>query len=81
MLSRPNIILIVLDTVRADHLSCYNYSRETSPYIDKIADEGVLFENAFSTAEWPPPSHASLFTGKYPSRANLLCKMKNVDST
>jgi len=56
-----------MDSVRADHLSCYSYHRETSPNIDKIAQKGVLFEKAFSTAEWSPPSHASLFTGKYPS--------------
>jgi len=56
-----------MDTVRADHLSCYNYHRKTSPGIDKVAQKGVLFENAFSTAEWTLPSHASLFTGKYPS--------------
>ena len=63
----PNIILIVMDTVRADHLSSYGYYRNTSPNIDKIAEQGVLFENAFSTATWSPPSHASIFTGKYPS--------------
>jgi len=63
----PNIILIVADTVRSDHLSCYGYHRKTSPNIDNLAKKGVLFENAFATAEWSPPSHASIFTGKYPS--------------
>ena len=63
----PNIILIVMDAVRADHLSCYGHYRKTSPNIDKLAKEGVLFEQAFSTAEWSYPSHASIFTGKYPS--------------
>lgn len=63
----PNIILIVMDTVRADHLSCYGYRRKTTPNIDKIAEQGVVFENAFSSATWSPPSHASIFTGKYPS--------------
>ncbi len=67
MESKPNIILAILDAVRADHLSCYGYHRKTSPNIDKIAKQGVLFEKAFSTAEWSPPSHASIFTGKYPS--------------
>lgn len=64
---RLNIILIIMDAVRADHLSCYGYHRKTSPNIDKLAKRGVLFENAFSAAEWSPPSHASIFTGKYPS--------------
>lgn len=63
----PNIILIVMDTARADHLSCYGYHRNTSPNINKIAERGILFENAFSAAIWSPPSHASIFTGKYPS--------------
>jgi arylsulfatase A-like enzyme len=64
---KPNIILIVMDTVRADHLSCYGYFRKTTPNIDKIANQGVLFENAFSAAPWTPPSHASIFSGRYPS--------------
>lgn len=63
----PNIILIVMDTVRADHLSYYGYHRDTTPNIDKIAEQGTLYDNAFSTAPWTPPSHASVFTGKYPS--------------
>ena len=63
---RPNIVLIVMDTVRADHLSCYGYHRKTTPNIDILAKRGVLFENAFSPATWTPPSHASIFTGKYP---------------
>jgi arylsulfatase A-like enzyme len=63
-----NILLIVMDTVRADHLSCYGYERVTSRYVDRIAREGVLFTQAFSAAPWTLPSHASLFTGLYPSR-------------
>ncbi len=64
---KPNIILLVMDAVRADHLSCYGYHRRTSPNIDKIAKRGVLFEKAFSAADWSPPSHVSIFTGKYTS--------------
>ena len=62
-LERPNIIWIVMDMVRSDHLSCYGYHHNTTPNIDKIAREGVLFENAFSVAPWTLPSHASMFTG------------------
>jgi arylsulfatase A-like enzyme len=63
-----NIVLIILDALRADHLSCYGYLRKTTPNIDKIAKEGVLFKNAFSPAVWTVPSMASIFTGTYPSR-------------
>lgn len=63
----PNIILIVLDTVRKDHVSCYGSKRETTPHIDRLAGQGVLFTNAISTASWTLPSHASMFTGLYPS--------------
>jgi arylsulfatase A-like enzyme len=63
----PNIVLIVLDTVRADHLSAYGYTRATSPAIDRVAAEGTLFTRAFSTASWTLPAHVSLLTGLYPS--------------
>jgi len=72
--SESNVILIVMDAVRRDHLSCYGYHRKTTPNIDNLAKKGVLFENAFSTAEWSYPSHASIFTGKYPSYHNTLGK-------
>jgi arylsulfatase A-like enzyme len=65
---KPNILWIVMDTVRADHLSSYGYFRKTTPNIDKIASEGVLFENAISAAAWTLPSHASMFTGMFPSK-------------
>lgn len=63
----PNILLVVLDAVRFDHLSCYGYKNKTSPNIDRLSERGILYENAFSTSCWTPPSHASLFTGMYPS--------------
>ena len=66
--SRPNIILIVIDAARADHFSCYGYRRKTTPYIDQIAGEGVLYKNAISPAGWTLPAHASIFTGTYPSK-------------
>lgn len=65
---RPNVIIILIDTLRADHLSCYGYEHRTTPCIDQIAAEGVLYEKAISPAAWTPPAHASLFTGAYPSR-------------
>lgn len=62
----PNILVIVVDTLRADHLSAYGYTRPTSPNLERLAQQGVLFENAFSTSPWTLPSHASLLTGQYP---------------
>ncbi len=63
----PDIILIVLDTLRADHLSCYGYSSKTSPFLDNYATESALYLNAISTSCHTPPPHATLLTGKYPS--------------
>jgi len=65
---KPNILWIVMDAARADHLSCYGYHRNTTPNIDRIASEGILFENAISAAPWTLPSHASMFTGMFSSK-------------
>jgi arylsulfatase A-like enzyme len=62
----PNILVLVVDALRADHLSAYGYARPTSPNIDRLAREGVLFEHAFATSPWTLPSHASLLTGRFP---------------
>lgn len=62
----PNIILLVLDTVRALSLSTYGYSRDTSPFLSELAASGVRFDRAISTAPWTLTSHASMFTGRYP---------------
>lgn len=63
---RPNILLITIDTLRADHLSCYGYHLKTSPRIDRFASEGVRFERAYSVIPLTGPSHFSLFTSRYP---------------
>jgi arylsulfatase A-like enzyme len=63
----PRIILLIsLDTLRADHLSLYGYERSTSPVLDLLAAEGVVFEDASATAPWTLPSHASILTGLTP---------------
>jgi arylsulfatase A-like enzyme len=64
---RPNILLITLDTTRRDHLSCYGYGRKTSPHLDALADEGTCYRNALAMSSWTLPSHASLFTGLFPT--------------
>lgn len=62
----PNILLIVLDTVRMDRLSAYGYHRPTTPALERLARRGVRFDWARSTAPWTLPSHASMFTGRWP---------------
>lgn len=63
---RYNVLLIVIDTVRADHLPCYGYARDTAPNICALAAKGTLFNRSISQAAWTKPSVASLFTSNYP---------------
>ena len=63
----PNVLLIVVDTLRADHLGAYGYPLETSPNIDRFAAESLQFDYALSPAPWTSPAMASLFTSTYPS--------------
>ncbi len=63
---KPNILLISLDTVRADHLGCYGYDRHTTPALDALSKQGVLFKKHIASSSWTLPSHATLFTGLYP---------------
>jgi arylsulfatase A-like enzyme len=60
------IVLVTIDTLRADHLGAYGYGRPTSPFLDRLAREGVLFENAFASSSMTAACHASLFTGLHP---------------
>jgi arylsulfatase A-like enzyme len=60
---RPNVLLIVLDTQRADFLSGYGHHRLTTPRLDSLAAEGAVFERAYASSSWTLPTHASLFTG------------------
>jgi arylsulfatase A-like enzyme len=65
---RPNIVLVTVDTLRADRLGPYGYEKVETPAIARLAREGVLFENAFADASWTLPSLSSVMTGKYPTR-------------
>ncbi len=69
--SRPNVLLISIDTLRADHLGAYGYARDTSPRINNFAQRGVLYEQAQSSAPWTLPAHASLFSGLDPSEHGI----------
>ncbi|MFH1450741.1 MAG: sulfatase, partial [archaeon] len=68
----PNIIFITLDTLRADHLQSFGYEKETSPFLDSIVENSVVFENSIASSSWTLPSHASLFTGKDPVNHNAV---------
>lgn len=63
---RPSVVLIVVDTLRKDHLSCYGHERATTPHLDRLAAEGVRFDLAYSQAPWTTPSIGSLLTSHYP---------------
>jgi arylsulfatase A-like enzyme len=67
--TRPlNVVIIAIDTLRADHLGCYGYQRTTSPNIDRLAASGALIENAISQAPWTLPSFGTVFTSLYPTQ-------------
>ncbi|WP_204106733.1 MULTISPECIES: sulfatase [Spirulina sp. CCY15215] len=76
-----DIILLVLDTQRADRLSCYGYEKETSPNLDRLATESTLFRNAVAAAQWTIPSHASMFTGVYPDIHQMVQSYSVLPST
>ncbi|HEY3458617.1 MAG TPA: sulfatase-like hydrolase/transferase [Bryobacteraceae bacterium] len=62
-----NVLVVTIDTLRPDHLHCYGYANIETPNLDGLAQRGVLFENAVAQAPLTPPSHASIFTGQYPT--------------
>jgi glucan phosphoethanolaminetransferase (alkaline phosphatase superfamily) len=72
-----NVLVIITDTLGADHLSAYGYGRQTSPQLDSIETQGVLFDNAFAASSWSLPSHASLLTGEYPHQHHAELKGLN----
>ncbi|MAA78994.1 MAG: hypothetical protein CL916_07010 [Deltaproteobacteria bacterium] len=63
---KPDVLIVVLDTVRADHLSTYGYDKDTSPILTELAKQGVLFQDVTAPSSWTWPSHASIFTGTMP---------------
>ncbi len=67
-LHRANVLLLVVDALRADHLGCYGYERATSPFLDSLAAQGVLFESVTSSASHTVPAVVSLWSGLYPAR-------------
>ena len=73
MRPRPNVVLIVIDTLRADYLGCYGFDGDISPRIDELAKESVLFEHCSSHAPWTTPSMASMMT-RWPFSCDMWLK-------
>jgi arylsulfatase A-like enzyme len=68
---RPNVILISIDTLRADRLGCYGHARADTPNLDRLAANGVLFEEAISNASWTLPGHSAMLTGVQPTALGI----------
>lgn len=68
----PNVVFIIIDALRQDHLGCYGYHRDTSPGIDEMVRQGVIFNHAYSSSPWTKPSVASLFTSLHPNNHRVL---------
>jgi arylsulfatase A-like enzyme len=76
--ARPNVLLVVMDTVRADHVSAYGYPRPTTPNLDRLAREGAVFERASTAMPWAP-AHISLLTGLYMSQHGTNAEQRVLD--
>jgi arylsulfatase A-like enzyme len=79
--TRPNILLITIESLRADHVGCYGYGRDTTPSLDALSREGVLFERAYSVTSWTLASHASIFTGLYPGAHRVIRPHDRLDDS
>lgn len=78
-LTGPNVMLITLDAFRADHFPTLGYPLNITPNLDRMAKDSVVFENAIAPSSWSVPSHASLFTGKYPFHHNAVKRHQRLD--
>ncbi|MBN2246819.1 MAG: sulfatase [Candidatus Aminicenantes bacterium] len=76
---RYNVILISIDTLRADHLGCYGYGKDTSPNIDALASDSALFLNVYSASPWTLPSHVSMLTGLYGAHHQVYHDSESMD--
>jgi arylsulfatase A-like enzyme len=76
---RPDVVFVLVDTLRADHLGCYGYPRPTSPNLDSLAADSVVFDHAISSATWTKPAIASLFTALYPSEHGIVKQLDDAD--
>ena len=75
----PNVLILLWDTVRADHLSVYGHHRKTTPFLEELAESSLVFDRAISPGMWTPPSHGSMFTGLPPSQHGVNANYKWLD--
>ena len=73
---RPSVVLVSIDTLRADRTSLLGCERETTPYLERLADESIVFEQAYTTSPWTLPAHASMLSGLYPEQHGVRTKGK-----
>ncbi|MFC2154359.1 sulfatase, partial [Candidatus Altiarchaeota archaeon] len=78
---KPNVILVTIDTLRADHLGCYGYQKNTTPFIDEFSREAVIFKNVITPMPTTGPSHTTMLTGLYPSSHGVLANGWQLDSS
>jgi len=76
---RPNIVLVSIDTLRADHLGCYGYARETSPAMDALARDGAVFTRTYASSPWTLPSHVSMLTGLHTVHHQVYGRANQID--
>ncbi len=77
--SRPTVVLVTLDTTRAENLSTYGYQRVTDPFLASLAERSRVFERAYSTTTWTLPSHVSMFTGLAPAEHGVWFRLEERD--
>ena len=71
-LAGRDVVLVVVDTLRADHLGLAGYPKDTAPFLGRLAEDGLVFDRAYSGASWTAPATASLFTGLYPDHHGVV---------
>ena len=76
---RPDVVLVLVDTLRADRLGAYGYALPTSPRLDAVAAEGLVFERAYSASTWTKPAVASLFTALMPAEHGIVRQLREGD--
>ena len=77
----PDIVLITVESLRADHVGAYGYDRDTTPALDALAGEGIVFERAYAVTSWTLPAHASILTGLYPAAHRVVAYNHRLDDS
>jgi arylsulfatase A-like enzyme len=77
----PNIVLMTVESLRADHVGAYGYARNTTPALDALAREGIVFDRAYAVTSWTLPAHASILTGLYPAAHRVVAYNHRLDDS